>query len=66
LVIQSVVGSYLAWYAVLYGLALVVPPYLRRTDWYGWGVALVAVLAAAAVEPPLFIGFSLLAEESSQ
>lgn len=66
LVIQSVVGSYLAWYAALYGLALVVPPYLRRTDWYGWVVALVAVLAAAAVEPPLFIGFSLLAEESSQ
>jgi len=66
LVIESVVGSYLAWYAVLYGLALVVPPYLRRTDWYGWVVALVAVLAAAGVEPPLFIGFSLLAEESSQ
>ncbi len=66
LVIESVVGSYLAWYAVLYGLALVVPPYLRHNDWYGWAVTLVAVLAAAAVEPPLFIGFSLLAEESSQ
>jgi hypothetical protein len=66
LVIESVAGSYLAWYAALYGLALVVPPYLRHTDWYSWVVALVAVLAAAAVEPPLFIGFSLLAEESTQ
>jgi hypothetical protein len=66
LVIQSVVGSYLAWYAALYGLAHVVPPYLRRADWYGWVVTFVAVLTAAAVEPPLFIGFSLLAEENSQ
>ena len=64
LVIQSVVGSYLAWYAAVYGLALVVPPQLRFTSWYGWAVTLVAVLAAAAVEPPLFIGFSLLADET--
>ena len=66
LVIDSVVGSYLACYAAIYGVALVFPPHLRYTSWYGWIVLLVGVLAAAAFEPPLFIGFSLLAEQDSQ
>jgi hypothetical protein len=62
LVIESVVGSYLAWYAVRYGLALVFPASLRYTVWYGWLVFIASILAAAAVEPPMFIGFALLAD----
>jgi len=65
LVIESVVGSYVAWYATPYALTLMFPASLRQTEWYGWLVYLVAVLAAAAVEPPLFIGFSLLAADES-
>lgn len=62
LVIESVVGSYVAWYAVYSGLALVFPTSLRHTAWYGWVVYIVSILAAAAVEPPMFIGFALLAD----
>lgn len=61
LVVQSVAGSFVAWYATYYGLRLLVPTDLRHTLWYGWLVYIAAVLASAAVEPPLFIGFSLLA-----
>jgi len=61
LVIESFVGSYVAWYAVHYGLAFLFPAQLTYTAWYGWLVYLVAVLASAAVQPPMFIGFSLLA-----
>ncbi|MGO9677407.1 MAG: hypothetical protein ACLPW4_09165 [Candidatus Sulfotelmatobacter sp.] len=61
LVIESLVGSYVAWYAVHYGLTFLLPAQLRYTVWYGWLVYFVSVLAAAAVEPPMFIGFSLLA-----
>jgi hypothetical protein len=62
LVIESLVGSYLAWYATYHGLRMLVPDHLRHRLWYGWGVYLLAVLVTAAVEPPLFIGFSLLAD----
>jgi hypothetical protein len=62
LVVESLVGSYLAWYATYHGLRMLVPDQLRQTLWYGWGVYLLAVLATASVEPPLFIGFSLLAD----
>jgi hypothetical protein len=62
LVVQSVAGSFVAWYATYYGLRLFFPAPLRYTIWYGWLVYLVAVLASAAVEPPIFIGFSLLAD----
>lgn len=62
LVIESVVGSYVAWYAVRYGLALLFPASLRYSTWYGWLVFIVSILAAAAVEPPMFIGFALLAD----
>ena len=61
LVVESVVGSYVAWYAAHYGLALLFPASLRFTGWYGWMVYLVFILATAAVQPPMFIGFSLLA-----
>ncbi len=61
LVVESVVGSYVAWYAAHYGLTFLFPTQLRSTAWYGWVVYFVAVLASAAVQPPMFIGFSLLA-----
>lgn len=65
LVVESVIGSYLAWYAVRYGLSFLFPAQFRFTAWYGWLVYFMAVLATAAVEPPMFIGFSLLAANSS-
>ena len=61
LVVESLVGSYVAWYAVHYGLSFLFPVQLRYTAWYGWLVYFVSILASAAVQPPMFIGFSLLA-----
>jgi hypothetical protein len=61
LVLESMVGSYVAWYAAHYGLTLLFPAHLRYTAWYGWIVYFASVLASAAVQPPIFIGFSLLA-----
>jgi hypothetical protein len=63
LVCESLVGSYAAWYAVNLGLRLLFPLHLRYTEWYGWLVYLLTVLASAAVQPPMFIGFSLLASD---
>ncbi len=62
LVVQSSVGSYLAAYGTYYGFRLFFPVPLQYTLWYGWLVFIVAVLAGAAIEPPIFIGFSLLAD----
>jgi hypothetical protein len=62
LVIESLVGSYLACYATYQGLRILVPDNLRHVPWYGWSVYLLAVLVTASVEPPLVIGFSLLAD----
>ena len=62
LVVHSLVGSYLAWYVSYHALRFMFPDYLRHTVWYGWFAYVVGVLAAAAVEPPIFIGFSLLAD----
>jgi hypothetical protein len=61
LVAESMVGSYAAWYAVHYGMTFLFPIQLRYTAWYGWLEYFVAILASAAVQPPMFIGFSLLA-----
>jgi len=61
LVVESTVGSYVAWYAIHYGLMFLFPPQLRSAEWYGWLVYAVAIIASAAVQPPMFIGFSLLA-----
>ncbi len=61
LVVESLAGSYVAWYAVHYGLSFLFPVQLRYTAWYGWFVYFVSILASAAVQPPMFIGFSLLA-----
>lgn len=61
LVLESVAGSYVAWYAAHYGIALLTPASLRNTVWYGWIVYFASIFASAAVEPPMFIGFSVLA-----
>jgi hypothetical protein len=61
LVAESMVGSYVAWYAVHYGLTFLFPIQLRYTAWHGWLKYFVAILASAGVQPPMFIGFSLLA-----
>ena len=61
LVLESLAGSYVAWYAVHHGLASLFPAHLTYTEWYGWLVYFVTILASAAVQPPMFIGFSLLA-----
>jgi hypothetical protein len=61
LVVESLAGSYVAWYAVHYGLSFLFPVQLRYTAWYGWLVYSLSILASAAVQPPMFIGFSLLA-----
>lgn len=62
LVVESVAGAWIAGYGTFYALRLVVPSVLRSTVWYSSAAILVAVLASAAVEPPLFIGLSLLAD----
>lgn len=61
LVVESVAGSFIAWYVVVHGLPWLLPPILTYSSWCVWILNLVGVLASAAVEPPLFIGFSLLA-----
>jgi len=62
LVIGSVAGTFVAGYGTVYALHLLVPSHLRYMPWYRWVVNLAAVLASAGVEPPLFIGLSLLAD----
>jgi hypothetical protein len=62
LVMQSVAGTFVAGYGTFYALHALIPSQLRYAPWYGWVVNLVAILASAAVEPPLFIGLSLLAD----
>jgi hypothetical protein len=61
LVVESLAGSYVGWYAVHYGLSLLLPPQFQYAAWYGWLVYGLSILASAAVQPPMFIGFSLLA-----
>jgi hypothetical protein len=65
LVSESMVGSYVAWYAVSHGLTFLFPAQLRYAEWYGWFVYFVTILASAAVQPPMFLGFSLLAADAN-
>jgi hypothetical protein len=62
LVVESVAGTFVAGYGTVYILHAFVPGQFRYTLWYGWGVNLTAILAGAAMEAPLFIGLSLLAD----
>ncbi|MGA2377045.1 MAG: hypothetical protein ABSF72_16120 [Candidatus Sulfotelmatobacter sp.] len=66
LVIESLACSYVAWYTVHFGLSFLFPVQLRYTAWYGWLVYSVSILASAAVQPPTFIGFSLLARNNAR
>jgi hypothetical protein len=61
LVVESMAGPYVTWYAVRYGFALLLPVQFQYTQWYGWLVYFALIVASAAVEPPMFIGFALLA-----
>jgi hypothetical protein len=61
LVCESLVGSYVAWCAAHYGLRFLFPTQLQYTEWYGWLAYFVTIFASAALQPPMFIGFSLLA-----
>src|ERR1039458_6905559 len=38
LVVETLLGSYLAWYATYHVLRLLFPAQLRHTVWYGWVV----------------------------
>ena len=64
LIVESLVGSYVGWYAVQYSFALFAPISFKYSAWYGWTLYFAAALASAAVQPPIFIGFSLLAERN--
>ncbi len=62
LVLESVVGGFVVWYATFYTLHALLPGQLRHNVWHGWALSLIAILVSAAMEAPLFIGFSLLAD----
>ena len=61
LVLQSVLGAYAVWYLIHYLTGMILPFALLHTSWGHWGLVLIAVLASAAIDSPLFISFSLLA-----
>jgi len=62
LVLESVVGGFIAWYATFYTLYALLPGQLTHNVWHGWALSLIAILVSAAMEAPLFIGFSLLTD----
>jgi hypothetical protein len=61
LVLESMAGPYVTWYAVHYGFSLLLPFQPQYAEWYGWLVYFALIVASAALEPPMFIGFALLA-----
>jgi hypothetical protein len=62
LVLESVAGSYAAALAVRHGLVLLIPPGYTYSGWFPWLVFVLTSVASAAVQPPMFIGFSLIAD----
>ncbi len=61
LVMQSVLGSYVGSYAIHHAIWAIRPSLFYA--WNGWLFVLLSALASAAVQPPLFIGFAVLADE---
>lgn len=61
LVLESVVGSYVAWMAVSYAAMPLIARFPIDYNWLAWIQLVLTVLASASVQPPLFIGLSLLA-----
>jgi hypothetical protein len=66
LTLESVAASYLTFLAVRYMAATLLTWYPLNWEWTSWLVTSIAILASAAVEPPMFIGFSLLAYQVSE
>ena len=62
LVVETVLGSLVVWYAIVHGLPLLLPAPLTYSAWYVWLLNAIGILASAAIEPPLFIGLSLLVD----
>jgi hypothetical protein len=62
LVTQTVVGTYGGWYLTHYLAGILLPHSILYTAWGYWSVVVLAVLASAAADPPIFIAFSLLAD----
>ena len=62
LVVESLAGSFAAAYLTLYSLRFVIPIAYRYAPSYSWVITVLIALVSAAVEAPLFIGFSLLAD----
>jgi hypothetical protein len=61
LVVEILLGGLLAGLITIRALDFIVPSYLHYASWYGWLARLVGSAVAAALESPLFIGYSLLA-----
>jgi hypothetical protein len=65
LVLESVLASYSGYYLLRYAVGLLLSRYSLNWDWMQWLVFGVAIAVSAAVQPPMYIGFSLLHRELS-
>jgi hypothetical protein len=63
LLLESLGGSYFAALALHYGFRLLGLGHLRG-DWLGWVALSASAIASAAVQAPMFIGFTVLAYDA--